>query len=568
MSKEGASQEASEYFTRPDIETTEEIAAGFQFQKAPPRDLLRGSNGKQQLVANPSSPGNQEAAQSLCTTASRDCNDQLQSLLSTDCEDEQREATNGIQFNTLTKSKGNSQHVSSNNAHDDQLPEAAASAHFPDEDSSTFPLPFPDDNGLPRSNRSRPTSSYSSLSKSQLPKSISDIRQKALVQMPTYHRQPKKNSPVSPQASPQPQPVKVSRIIVDEVSPENEIPPVLHEPSQNVNKPHKNSQATRGYPSKKHRHVERQKREGLLRPIDIKAPENQAFATTRPCSQASNVSKLRVPPRARHQRPSPTRKESMAHLSRFAESWNNNFVYNQKLLDRWEEKINIMKDHIATQDSHIEQYEREIESRDQNIENLSKEVEQLRSESQGAQNEVIVLRTKMKEKIESWRVRFNDAILEQQQLFTQTQKTHENVTAKLKAESQVRERSIEEAVKTLETTKAGIEREVAAVIKRANKQANESECSDDLVNIMILIKFLVNETIGALRIQLEEREANLKREQQHSKTLTEQLAEIHKLNEESLRSLTIQNGELVKKVEDERNQADFAKTCIQKQDEK
>ncbi|XXG95542.1 hypothetical protein Hte_001806 [Hypoxylon texense] len=382
---------------------------------------------------------------------------------------------------------------------------------------NTPSLPFPDETQSLHVDGKKHIHSHSSLANARLPKSIADTRQKALAQLS-----------------------KAPQRIRNETSVERNQPSSRTASSETMDV---------APPSRKHPQAKHHKTQSFMRPLSGKALDERVATTASPCSQASNIAKHRAPPVRHRQRGSPTREKNSIYLKKFAESWNANYLYNQKLLDHLQEKVYMQERHIEDQDSIIEQYRRDIESRDETIGTLSKEIEEVHKQSQAVHDEIAAdsaARKKLEEKLRSCRSRLNDAINEQQRLFLRCRERFEETIAHIKEESQVQKDSVEKVATMLEQARAEIKQEVLAVANDANVQINE-----------------LTKTIQTLEAQLGQSEQELEHQRCQAANLREQLAESHRLNNESLQLVAAQNRELLEKLNRDRQQADATDKHIQ-----
>ncbi|KAI1380526.1 hypothetical protein F4677DRAFT_463223 [Hypoxylon crocopeplum] len=544
------------YFTRPDIETTEEIAAGFQYQKAPhPRNRTHGLAGQQKnqsIALPPSAPRASQHGQALGILKSHEDNSRVEPLPSSSYEGDGRDVINFSYGNGPADAITNSYKASRDTVRDRHLPLVNTSDQISGKVSSSFP--FPEETSTPRISRRKHISPLSTLDTNHLPKSISNAGRKARAVMSPHFQPPRQKTILSPSQNHQRQRGQLSSTQSEEAPINLQRRPV-HRSTREVDATPSDIHLDRvDHNSNKHRKVERQKKQELTRPMLVECPEDEPPPALRSHSRASNISKPRAPPKSHHQRGSPSRAQNSLNIRRLAESWNSNSMYNKKLLDSWEHKIAMMEDHIAAQSSDIEQYQEDIQSRDQVIDGLSKEVENLRAQSQKVQDEIAAsstTRDKLKEKLRICKDRLNDAIHEQQRLFLLSKENYQNVTTAMIAESQEQKTLVEEASTTTERVRAKLEQEVATVVKDTKIRVEE-----------------LSKTIGNLENRLREREKDLEHEREHADDLTKQLTETHELNEQSLQSLAAQNQELLEKMKQSYKQAENTEICIQKQDEK
>lgn len=467
------------FFTRPVLETTEEIGAAFQFQKAPPpRMISHGPVGQQRNPALPPPPPpviNRASHGGLSPGVSGfNSHDRpAESLPSTSGRDRIGEHYDNDKDDDIVDMIVYPQEAPKSTPSNDQPPVGDSSGLTSTKDSVGFP--FPDNTSQPHSSRKTQASHYSPLAKAQFPKAISDARRKALAQISPRSVLPRAKAALSPTANPQ--------SAQPRSTPDRAVPSKtrkcsgIHKQPRSDHQPPKDigvKEAKRG--SIKDLRDKRNKVQGLTRPISFEASEYDVVSAVRSCSQASNTAKPRAPPRANSKRRTPTREQNNMNVEAFAKSWNTNITYNQKLLDRWEQKMSLLEDHIASQNLVIENCQETIACRDQKIDDLSAEVENLRTQNQDIQNKIKIssdIRKKLEDKLKSCRTRLNDAIGEQQRLFLQCRENCQKATADIEAEEKSRKESIDKAFMTLERLRTEFRQEVAGIVKDANGQVDE-----------------------------------------------------------------------------------------------
>ncbi|KAI1102883.1 hypothetical protein F4804DRAFT_353342 [Jackrogersella minutella] len=547
-------------FTRPTIETAEEIGAAFQYQPPPPRiaPLPPSRQQKTQVTSSLSIPKKPSGRVSDSETT------ELNNLNKKQGFPPPNSHMNETGEHTSKPQKANPvdviiplQEAPRDDAQYTQVP--AHNIPKATGDGNAYGLPFPDDNldeiDLSYSERKRHNSPYAPLANARLPKSFSETRRKALAKMSPHSRSPRENiSQSSSIASDRPL-VHISRTTTKRGVPENRQHSSMYRPASITSAALENSHGEGvEHVSSKRRPSGRQKGKDIIRPVRSNSPVDELLSMVRPCSQASNISKPRAPRKMQYQQPTPTREQNSLNLMKFAKSWNTNYLYNQKLLDRWEQKMKMLEEHIAEQDTVIEQYQKDIEFRDQTIDELSIKEEELRAQNHKVQDEITTstnARKKLEDKLRACRNRLNDAINEQQRLFKQCKENCENAIAKISTDGHLHKESIEKASGTLELVRAEVKQKIAAVIKDTNGQVES-----------------LNKTIKSLEAQLNGREKELERERQHAMDLNNQLADFHKLNEQSIQSVATQNLELLEKMKQDREQATNTEICIRKQDDK
>ncbi|KAI2466855.1 hypothetical protein F4781DRAFT_444760 [Annulohypoxylon bovei var. microspora] len=550
-------------FTRPAIETAEEIGAGFQYQPPPGRAVPQNSGKTQKISTTPSLSTVKKPSQGGSSSRTLEFTDHGRRQRTPpsnrykedvgQLEPSPPETVSETELVDITRA---SREVRDHDISNTQGPHDVSN---PDNEGNTSSFPFPnespDETNLSHSDGRKPRPSYSPLANTQLPKSISDTRRKALATFSPHSLSLRRKTSLSPFTASERHPAQMSKISIKRAHPDNKQRSAILKPPLNTDETVENAHADGvERTSKRHRSGGRQKMKDLTRPLPPESPEYERISMLRPCSQASNISRPRAPQKMHHQQPTPTREQNSHNLMKFAKSWNTNYLYNQRLLDRWEQKMVMLEEHIAAQDSAIEQYRQNIEFRDQTINDLSTKEEQLRVQNEKVQDEITTssnARKKLEEKLRACRNRLNDAINEQQQLFLRCKENCEKATACIQAEGHCRKESIEKASAAIELVRADIKHKVATAVDVANGQVEN-----------------LNKTIESLETQLIEREKELERERQHALDLNNQLAEFHKLNEQSIQSVAIQNQQLLEKMKLDREHAKNTEIVIQKQDEK
>ncbi|KAI0178708.1 hypothetical protein GGR52DRAFT_588569 [Hypoxylon sp. FL1284] len=407
-------------------------------------------------------------------------------------------------------------------------------------------VPFPDVVESSRPSKAKHKSLRSSVSQPQLPKSIADTRQKALAQLSPHTRAPIAKSPLSNSAKAEGMISWAAMRARDEDLVECEQPSRSTMSSETLDE---NSPLTAKRTPEHIHPTKRQNHRSITRPVPAKRPEVEVTSVLRPRSQASNISKHRAPPTRNRRRHSPTREQNSLNLKKLAESWNVNQLYSQQLLDRWEQKMAMLKEHILDQDSIIEDCHREIESRDLTIDAMAKEIEELRNQSQAVHEEITASsaqRKKLEEKLRTFRTRLNDAVNEQQQLFLRCKERFQEATTDVKEESRARDDAIQKATVTSELIRAEIKQKVVAVVGHVNTQVDE-----------------LNKTTESLEAELRQSRLELHHQKDQAASLREQLAGSHRQNDQSLQSIAAQNREILNRLDGNRQKANEADKSIQ-----
>ncbi|KAL7621945.1 hypothetical protein AAE478_007445 [Parahypoxylon ruwenzoriense] len=543
-------------FTRPPIETPEEVMAGFQYQKPQaPRNMFNSSRGQQRTSILASMYNGQKASQHGHDTESSRVDNiggQGKHLPPTNYKHEMRELMDNYQDNDTVNAKVNFDKAPEDAIQNNPFQDANVPGLIPDDDTSSFP--FPDAIDLPHSSRRKQQHTSSSpLAKAQLPKSITDTRQRALAQISPQRRLAVAKASRLPSAKSQCQSAQVLGIADGEAFHKNREHSIdCKSRRREASRDLYNSEVERI--PKGHQSQAGQQRRSLTRPIHLEFPEHEPLLTARPCSQTSNISKPRAPAKFHRQQISPTRRQNQINLEKFAKSWNTNYLYNQELLDRWEKKIEMLEKQILTQNLAIEQYQTDIESRDQTVDALSGELEEIRNQNQRAEDQIAAssaIRKKLEEKVRSCRARLNDAINEQQRLFLHSKETCQKTIEDIRVEMQEQKRSSEKALEISELARAEIQRKVATAVEDTERRVEE-----------------LNKTVESFKIRLEEREKELRREREQAEHLKERLAQSYKSNEQSLQSVATRNLELLERIEQDRKQVENTEIFIHHQDGK
>ncbi|KAI1095509.1 hypothetical protein F5B19DRAFT_503704 [Rostrohypoxylon terebratum] len=557
-------------FARPAIETAEEIGAGFQYQPPPGRAVPQKPNKKQEaLVASTQAaaviPPERISASGTLEIFGHDNRQRVPPSDHHVEEIEQPEADSPTA--TLLNPCNITKALQNVPDHDTRyVQEPTSNIPNPPRDENGPRLPFPNSNqdeihsAHPQTRKRK--ASYSPPATAQFPKFISDARRKALAKLPPPNNQsPQRKSPVLSATSPDRQLTQKEETSIKRTHLNNPQHLAIDKPASKILDVNKlvgdERPGKTEHSSRKHHSGGRSKRKELTRPILLDSPECEPTSMMRPCSQASNISKPRAPlkthHRHHHQR-TPTREQNSLNLMKFAKSWNTNYIYNQKLLDRWEQKLGSLEEHITAQDSTISQYQREIEHRDQIIDDLSAKEGELRAQNQKVQDEITAssnARKKLEEKLRACRNRLNDAINEQQQLFLRCKENCEKAITTIQTEGHTQKESVDNATATIESLRNEMKQKVAEVISDTNGRI------ENLKNI-----------IDSLELQLIEREKELERERQHSLDLSSQITEFRKLNEQSIQSVATQNQELLEKMRLDREHGEDRDALIRKQNEK
>ncbi|KAI0477794.1 hypothetical protein GGR56DRAFT_638772 [Xylariaceae sp. FL0804] len=157
----------------------------------------------------------------------------------------------------------------------------------------------------------------------------------------------------------------------------------------------------------------------------------------------------------------------------------------------------------------------------------------------------------LEEKIRTYRAHLNKATEEQQRIFKYCQQKCQQAVDEVKAEEQDHREEMQKAIEVSESARDEIRRKVAMVINSSRQEVDE-----------------LNETIRSLKIQLIEREKDVKNEQQHALELREQLNESQRLNREAIHSLNTHTKELLEKAEQGSEQGRSSQEALRQQDTK
>ncbi|KAI0009396.1 hypothetical protein F4779DRAFT_617704 [Xylariaceae sp. FL0662B] len=417
-------------------------------------------------------------------------------------------------------------------------------------------IPFPDVENSPRPFTTQHRASSSPLSKSKLPKAISDTRRRALVHM-SYQRGQMKRTPKTSLRSP-----------INEKQLSVYLPPeILTTPTRRTsvngkkhlelnNHGRDDDQAAAGLDFAgakvvQRRHTSRAGRQSKTRHTPSETPRNEAIAIPRADSQASNISKPRGPRKA-HRRPAEDESDqSKAYFMGFVSSLNNYFTYESARKEECQQDIAMLKEQVAEKDSIIQQYLGELETRGQTIATLTQEKEKLAVQNQQFQDELATKRKHLEEKLRVFRHRLNDATHEQQQIYVAFREKCQKTIGEVRAECQAEKDSTEKTSKIVESVRAEIQGKVLSVVSDARSQVSE-----------------LNKAVDVLKAQLEERNKALERENEGNKSLQGQLVESQKLNEQLAQSLGTQMQELLKKMKEGHTLAESIDHFIREQDQK
>ncbi|KAI1498805.1 hypothetical protein F5X99DRAFT_431466 [Biscogniauxia marginata] len=294
----------------------------------------------------------------------------------------------------------------------------------------------------------------------------------------------------------------------------------------------------------------------ITRPFPEESPY-QDLQMMRPCSQASNISNIskpRAPRKTKRGQSSPTLEQSDALRGKLADAWNSALAYDSQLKQSYTKKISMLQETIAAQNEVIQHCNQEIAARDDEIATLAEEKEEIVDQFQLQQDKHAKSSKKveeLKEKLSECQDLLDKAIREQQTIFDYCRAKCQKTIAKIKAEEQSHKESMQRALAATDSVRSKIQQDIDAVVRASGKEARE-----------------LGITIESLKVQLAEHQKEAELEKEHSKDLHEQLTEFRKLNGEALQSLISQNKELLGKAEHERVEAENTQTCIRKQDEK
>ncbi|KAI0014784.1 hypothetical protein F4780DRAFT_169184 [Xylariomycetidae sp. FL0641] len=392
----------------------------------------------------------------------------------------------------------------------------------------------------------------------ELPKSLEDIRKRALAQTSS----PRRASPNKVSATHDP------GVAID------------LSPSRNAQNPHDQYRVSRNSQKAKHRATHQS-------PGDLAFDEGRGQATAktsthkhhsprdhdpvashqirpvaRPLSRnstVSNMAKHRAPRRSRPERLSPNfEHEGLESRKDIARAMNKYYAYEERLAKHWTKKFrdfqDQVEDQLAAKDALVQQHVADIASRDEIIAEWKAKVQETQTlhQEQASEHEMSRSRIKkLEEKIRTLRGRLNQATEEQQKIYAACSKKCQKVTSELELKEKEHKMAVEHALQTSESAQAKIKKSVAEVTVASRTETER-----------------LNKIVEVQKAQLEERGKEAKREREAAEYLQTQLDESQKMNSESLKLLATQNTDLLQRAEQQQSKTDSMQICIGNQDQK
>ncbi|KAF2972889.1 hypothetical protein GQX73_g725 [Xylaria multiplex] len=414
---------------------------------------------------------------------------------------------------------------------------------------------------LPQQRKAHIRSSAAQLEGHKLPKTITDIQRKALIQSKhtnrISHPVHRSKGQIEKSLSPRPNTPEVHQDLVNDYE-------VLHtrttrsqgwparDPAWNQPTDIPRAQAMHGEPRKNRSSVAE-----MTRPFVRDAHED--YSTTRTVSRASNISKIRAPlgkerRRARVKRAIPGMEESNALRYQLSQSWNKFFGHENERNKFWEKKITEMEEQLTERDGKISDYLEEIHRRGQiieDLENVKKEQNVLCQEKEAALSDLTERVQRLREKMREYKDHLNDATKEQQNIFNYIRPKYHQMREQLKQAELNHQNSLEQAL---------------SVTKVAREEIRDSVNEVQALSQQEIHKLRLE--IRTLEVKLAEREKDVNREKDHINDLRRELRESHELNRDALRSLHTQNHELMKKSDERAIQIQTVEHGVNQQEQR
>ncbi|KAI1434766.1 hypothetical protein GGR50DRAFT_383214 [Xylaria sp. CBS 124048] len=279
----------------------------------------------------------------------------------------------------------------------------------------------------------------------------------------------------------------------------------------------------------------------------------------RPESRTSNISMPRAPrtrerSHTRRKKTSPTLEESYALRNGLSQCWNRFFSYEETRNRHWAEKMEDMVEQLAERDARLADYLAEIRMKDQTITDLKaakEEQDALCQEQEAALAETKKHHQKLQGKMKEYRDRLNDATNEQQTIFKYFQPRYHQLRDQLRQEERDHKLALEQALAAADEVRAKVQKNVEEVQMLSQQE----------------IRILKQET-ETLRTKLAEREKDLEREKEHIDDLRRELAESHELNRDAIKSLSVNNQELLQRSDERNIQAQSVAQSVNQQGQK
>ncbi|KAI0102984.1 hypothetical protein GGR51DRAFT_259073 [Nemania sp. FL0031] len=311
--------------------------------------------------------------------------------------------------------------------------------------------------------------------KYKLPKAVSDIQRKALIQsnhtnrlnQPVHHSKsqfevsPSKfNKPESQQDLAGPQMLEHTQLEQrqGQCTRDSALSEPPHTPKTQISDA---TERSRRYLSKV---------ENISRPLTEGTPKDCTIRN-RPASQASNISKPRAAQtqghmRSRRKRPSPSLEETDALRHKLGRAWNDFFVNEDRRNEHWSRKLGYLKEQLAERDVKVAKYLAKICQQDQDIANLkvmNEEQHALYKNQRDSAAEMEMRLQRLKGRAKEYKDHLNDAIKEQQNMFKYFQPRYHEMKEQLRQAELDHQSSVEEALSTTNAIKDKIDGSIQKV---------------------------------------------------------------------------------------------------------
>ncbi|KAI3333914.1 hypothetical protein F4824DRAFT_512785 [Ustulina deusta] len=280
---------------------------------------------------------------------------------------------------------------------------------------------------------------------------------------------------------------------------------------------------------------------------------------TRPVSQASNISRKRAPrekecTRTRERQANPGTGERNVRGHKLIQAWNDYFIHEDLRNKHWEEKMDDMVEQIAERDGRVAEYLAKIQEQEQIIADLETAKQEhctIRQEQEVTITKLEERRQRLRERMKEYRERLNDATTEQQNIFKYFQPRYHEMRQQMKQAELKHQDSLQQALSAADQVRDKIRKSVEEV-QTLSQQEIQKLCLE----------------IRTLEAKLAEREKDVDREKDHVNDLRRELEKSHKLNELSLKSLNMQNKELMNKSDHRAIQIQNVEQCINRQEQR
>ncbi|KAI1175900.1 hypothetical protein F4777DRAFT_597993 [Nemania sp. FL0916] len=294
----------------------------------------------------------------------------------------------------------------------------------------------------------------------------------------------------------------------------------------------------------------------LTRPLADDAHEDYR-TLERPVSQTSNISKPRAPPardraRTSKEQMSPTLAESNALRHKLGQSWNQFFVHEARRNELWEKKLEQMMEQLAERDNKAAGYLAKIQEQEQELTELNTVNDQQRALNEKQKASLIESdeqREKLKSKLKDYKDRLNDVTKEQQNIFKYFQPRYLQMREQLRQAELSHQAALENAVSATDAVRENIRKSVHEA-KTVSQQEIEK----------------LHLESATLQVKLAEREKNIAQEKDHVNDLRRELEASHDMNNNALKSLAMQNEEIIRKCTEGTAQIESIEQCVNKKD--